>query len=139
VLTNSILEKIVNEGGLIMQKNPIIPFILIMVFGIGLIFFLSVDGVINKEEIAATEEAAEGGGEEATAGEFDPEALAQGKCIGCHGSAYEGQGAFPSLVGTALSEDEVKDVLANGKGAMPAGLVPEENIDAMAAWVKSLK
>ena len=53
--------------------------------------------------------------------------------------AYEGQGAFPALVGTALSEDEVKDVLANGKGAMPAGLVPEENIDAMAAWVKSLE
>ena len=124
-----------------MQRNPIIPFILIMAFGIGLIFFLSMDGVGNKEEIAATEEHAEGseGGEEASAGEFDPEALAQGKCIGCHGNSYEGQGAFPSLVGTSLSEDEVKDVLANGKGAMPAGLVPEENIDAMAAWVKSLE
>ena len=72
-----------------MQKNPIIPFILIMAFGIGLIFFLSVDGVINKEEIAATEEAADGGGEEAAAGEFDPEAFAQGKCIGCHGSAMK--------------------------------------------------
>ena len=121
-----------------MQKNPIIPFILIMAFGIGLIFFLSMDGVGNKEEIAATEEHAEGTeGGEASAGEFDPEALAQGKCIGCHGNSYEG-GMGPALVGTALSEDEVKDVLANGKGAMPAGLVPEENIDAMAAWVKSL-
>ena len=122
-----------------MQKNPIIPFILIMAFGIGLIFFLSMDGVGNKEEIAATEEHAEGTeGGEASAGEFDPEALAQGKCIGCHGNSYEG-GMGPALVGTALSEDEVKDVLANGKGAMPAGLVPKENIDAMAAWVKSLE
>lgn len=121
-----------------MQKNPIIPFILIMAFGIGLIFFLSMDGVGNKEEIAATEEHAEGG-EEASAGEFDPEALAQGKCIGCHGNSYEGQGAFPAIVGTSLSEEEVKDILANGKGSMPGGLVPAENIDAMAAWVKSLE
>ena len=124
-----------------MQKNPIIPFILIMAFGIGLIFFLSMDGVGNKEEIAATEENAEGteGGEEASAGEFDPEAHAQASCIGCHGNSYEGQGAFPAIVGTALSEDEVKDILANGKGSMPGGLVPAENIDAMAAWVKSLE
>ncbi|MCZ8541484.1 cytochrome c550 [Psychrobacillus psychrodurans] len=124
-----------------MQRNPIIPFILIMAFGIGLIFFLSMDGVGNKEEMAATEEHGEGteGGEDASAGEFDPEALAQGKCIGCHGNSYEGQGAFPSLVDTELSEDEIKDVLANGKGAMPAGLVPEENLDAMAAWITSLE
>lgn len=122
-----------------MQKNPIIPFILIMAFGIGLIFFLSVDGVNNKKEIAEQQEAAEGGGETATAGEFDPEAFAQGKCIGCHGNTYEGQGAFPSLVGTPLSEDEIKNILANGKGAMPPGLVPAEHIDEMAAWVKSLE
>ncbi|MCM3358392.1 MULTISPECIES: cytochrome c550 [unclassified Psychrobacillus] len=125
-----------------MQKNPIIPFILIMAFGIGLIFFLSIDGVGNKAEITAEHEAAEGGesaegGEEATAGEFDPEALAQGKCISCHGNTYEG-GMGPSLVGTALSEDEIKDILANGKGSMPGGLVPEANLDEMAAWVKSL-
>lgn len=126
-----------------MKKNPIIPYILIMAFGIGLIFFLSIYGVNNKEEIAstheATEETTEGGGEEAVAGNFDPEAFAQGKCISCHGGTYEGQGNIPSLVGLAISEDEIKDILANGKGTMmPGGLVPEENLDAMAAWVKSL-
>ncbi|MEK4521700.1 cytochrome c550 [Psychrobacillus sp. FSL W7-1457] len=123
-----------------MQKNPIIPFILIMAFGIGLIFFLSIDGVGNKAEIAESHEGGESaeGGEEATAGEFDPEALAQGKCISCHGNTYEG-GMGPSLVGLELSEDEIKDILANGKGSMmPGGLVPEENLDEMAAWVKSL-
>ena len=122
-----------------MQKNPIIPFILIMAFGIGLIFFLSIDGVGNKAEIAESHEDGESaeGGEEATAGEFDPEALAQGKCISCHGNTYEG-GMGPALVGTALSEDEIKDILANGKGSMPGGLVPEANLDEMAAWVKSL-
>ncbi|MFJ8063027.1 cytochrome c550 [Psychrobacillus sp. NPDC096426] len=121
-----------------MKKNPIIPFILIMAFGIGLIFFLSMEGVSNKEEIAATEEAANGGGETASTGGFDPAEFAQGKCISCHGSNFEGQGNFPSLVATTLSEDEIKDILANGKGMMPGGLVPAEDIDAMAAWVKSL-
>lgn len=126
-----------------MTKNPIIPYILIMLFGIGLIFFLSVEGVKNSEEIAATEEHGEGGaaeGEgEASAEEFDPEAFAQQNCVSCHGNSYEGQGAFPPLVGTQLSEEEIADVLANGRGAMPAGLVPAENIEAMAAWVKSLE
>ncbi|WP_342525404.1 cytochrome c550 [Chryseomicrobium sp. FSL W7-1435] len=125
-----------------MTKNPIVPYILIMLFGIGLIFFLSVQGVGNQAEIAESgehgEEGAEGG-EEASAGEFDPEAVVQQKCISCHGSSYEGQGAFPPLVGTALSEEEIADILANGKGAMPGGLVEAENIEAMAAWVKSLE
>ena len=124
-----------------MQRNPIIPFILIMAFGIGLIFFLSIDGVGNKQEIASehSEESGEGGGDDqASAGEFDPEALAQQKCINCHGNTYEGQGSFPSLVATQLSEEEIQDVLANGKGTMPGGLVPQENLEEMAAWVKSL-
>lgn len=122
-----------------MQKNPIIPFILIMAFGIGLIFFLSIDGVGNKAEIAEQHEDGESaeGGEEATAGEFDPEAVAQGKCVSCHGNSYEG-GMGPSLVETAMSEDEIKDIIANGKGSMPGGLVGQENLDEMAAWVKSL-
>lgn len=125
-----------------MTKNPIIPYILIMLFGIGLIFFLSVEGIGNQAEIA--EEGAQGeegteGSDGASAGEFDPEAVAQQKCISCHGSSYEGQGNFPALVGTELSEEEIADILANGKGAMPGGLVEAENIDAMAAWVKSLE
>ncbi|XKH51044.1 cytochrome c [Chryseomicrobium palamuruense] len=125
-----------------MTKNPIVPYILIMLFGIGLIFFLSVQGVGNQAEIAESgEEGTESteGGEGASAGEFDPEALAQQKCISCHGSSYEGQGAFPAIKGSALSEEEIADILANGKGAMPGGLVPAENIEEMAAWVKSLE
>lgn len=128
-----------------MTKNPIIPYILIMLFGIGLIFFLSVEGIGNQAEIAESgehgehgEEGAEGG-EGASAGEFDPEAVAQQKCIGCHGSSYEGQGNTPSLVGTELSEEEIADIIANGKGAMPGGLVEAGNIEEMAAWVKSLE
>ncbi|MGE7836965.1 cytochrome c550 [Viridibacillus arvi] len=119
-----------------MKKNPIIPYILIMAFGIGLIFFMSLDGADKKEEIAK-------GGEEPkteeAAGEFDPEAFAASKCISCHGENLEG--AFgPNLHGTGLSADEAKDILQNGKGSgMPAGLVPADNLDAMAKYIADLK
>jgi cytochrome c550 len=129
-----------------MQKNAIVPYILIMAFGIGLIFFMSIQGVNNEAEIAEEhaaeeegggEEAAEGG-EEAAAGDFDPEAYAQANCISCHGSSYEG-GVGPSLVGTELAQEDIEDILINGKGTMPGGLVPEANVAAMAEWVLSLE
>jgi len=130
-----------------MQKNAIVPYILIMAFGIGLIFFLSLEGVGNEAEIAEEhaaeegggEEAAEGeGGEEAASGDFDPAATAEASCVSCHGSSYEG-GVGPSLVATELGQEEIEEILINGKGTMPAGLVPEENVSAMAEWVLSLE
>ena len=36
-----------------MRKNPIVPYILIMALGIGLIFFMSLYGLEQKEEIAS--------------------------------------------------------------------------------------
>lgn len=129
-----------------MQKNPIVPFILIMAFGIGLIFFLSIQGVDKKEEIAAGhEEGAAGheeGGEEApegdaAAGEFDPE-VAKGKCISCHGGDLEG-GVGPALAGTSLSKEEIAEIIKNGKGSMmPAGLLPGQE-EAMADYILTLK
>ena len=130
-----------------MQKNAIVPYILIMAFGIGLIFFLSLEGVGNEAEIAEEHAAEEGGGEEAAegeggetadAGEFDPEAKAQESCVSCHGSSYEG-GVGPSLVATEMSQEEIETIIAEGSGAMPAGLVEEANIPAMAEWVLSLE
>ena len=129
-----------------MQKNAIVPYILIMAFGIGLIFFLSLEGVNNEAEIAEEQATEEGGGEaaegeeggETAEGEFDPEAHAQANCISCHGSSYEG-GVGPSLVGTELAQEDIEDILINGKGTMPGGLVPEANVAAMAEWVLSLE
>lgn len=121
-----------------MQKNPIVPFILIFAFGIGLIFFLSIHGVGEKQDIAEGHE--EGGETEEVAdgGDFDPEAVAQGKCVSCHGGNLEGGGG-PALVGTDLTADEIKEVIANGKGIMPPNLVAEENLDAMAEYILSLE
>ncbi len=120
-----------------MQKNPIVPFILIMAFGIGLIFFLSIQGVDKKKEIAAGHEEGAGHGEEEVA-EFDPE-VAKGKCISCHGGDFKG-GVGPALVGTALSQEEITEIIVNGKGGgMPAGLLPADQAEKMAEYILTLK
>ncbi|MFC7783249.1 MAG: cytochrome c550 [Bacillota bacterium] len=124
-----------------MNRNPIIPFVLIMALGIGLVFFLSLEGLNNADEKAKEEGHGEmegKEGEEASSGEFDPEAAYKDNCLSCHGGNYEG-GAGPALKGTELSKDEIKETIKNGKGIMPAGLIAEENLDAMADWIKSLK
>ncbi|CAM3120645.1 cytochrome c550 [Filibacter tadaridae] len=125
-----------------MRKNPIVPYILIFALGIGLIFFMSLYGGDQKKEIASQGE--DGKSEEAAGAEdtadFDAEAVAQGKCIGCHGGNFEG-GMGPALAGTSLSKDEIKDTIKNGTdGGMPAGLVTDDaELDAMADYILSLK
>ncbi|MFD1926541.1 c-type cytochrome [Sporosarcina siberiensis] len=127
-----------------MNKNAVIPYILIFSLGIGLIFFMSIYGLGQKEEIASQGE--DGKTEEGTdvdVADFDAE-VAQGKCIGCHGGDLTGGmgGAAPSLIGTSLSKDDIVDILNNGLGAMPAQVpnaIPAEHVDEMAEYILSLK
>jgi cytochrome c550 len=124
---------------MIMNRNPIVPFILIMVFGIGLMFFLSFKGLGDSKDLAKEAE----GGEEPKTEEVasNPEDLYKSAgCIGCHGDAYQGvSGPALTGVGERLSKDEIKDVIVNGKGTMPAGMVAAENADAVADWLMTLK
>ncbi|WP_174730209.1 cytochrome c550 [Mesobacillus harenae] len=121
-----------------MNRNPIIPFVLIMVFGIGLMFLLSFKGLGDAKEIAEQEE----GGTEATeeVASDNPEEIYQQTCASCHGNQYEG-GFGPKLddVGSRLSQEELKEILVNGQGTgMPGGLVPGKE-DLMAEWLAGLK
>lgn len=116
-----------------MGKNPIVPFLLIMALGIGLIFFMSLYGLDQKEEIANGD-----AGEPEVAEEFDGETVAQGKCIACHGDNLA-DGSAPSLVGTNLSKDELVDIIKNGtEGGMPGKLVPNQE-EEMADYILSLE
>lgn len=120
-----------------MNRNPLIPFFLIAVLGIGLMFAFSFIGLNNSKELAEGEN---GDGDTADVADATPEEIYQGSCIGCHGQNYEG-GVGPELTGVSdhLSEDEIKEVLKNGRGTMPPGLVPEEKLDEMAKWVSEIK
>lgn len=123
-----------------MNRNPIIPFVLIMVLGIGLMFGLSYKGLGDAKEIA--KEKANGGKAktEEKASADNPEGIYKASCIGCHGDQYQG-GVGPALkgVGKKLSKDEIKTIITKGKGAMPPGLVPEDKADAMAKWLGEIK
>ncbi|MGX9135839.1 cytochrome c551 [Rummeliibacillus sp. JY-2-4R] len=70
----------------------------------------------------------------------DAKAVTQQKCISCHGNDLSGA-VGPNLthIGSTLSEDQIKDVLKNGKGNMPAGLVSGAELDAVAKWLSEKK
>ncbi|WHY84746.1 cytochrome c [Neobacillus novalis] len=121
-----------------MKKNPAIPYIIILVFGIVLVFILSFKGLNDMKEVA--KEKGAGGAKTEEVASAKPEDLYKSAgCINCHGGEYQGV-VGPSLKGTGLSKDEVKDILVNGKGTgMPAGLVPADQVDAMADWISKIK
>lgn len=74
----------------------------------------------------------------------DGAATYKAKCAGCHGP--EGQGKIgPALKGTALTADQINDLLTKGEDAKKAphkkaisGLAPEDS-KAVADFVKTLK
>jgi cytochrome c550 len=119
-----------------MNRNPVIPYILIFVFGIGLMFLLSFKGLGDMDELAKEKE----GGAETEQVVRAPEDIYTGSCVSCHGDAYQG-GMGPALtgVGDRYSKDEIKDIVVNGKGNMPAGMVKPEEADAMAEWLANIK
>ncbi|ETI65950.1 cytochrome c550 [Neobacillus vireti] len=124
-----------------MKKNPAIPYILILVFGIVLVFILSFKGLGDMKEIAKDNKGAGGAKTEETASAKPEDIYKNAGCIGCHGDQYQG-GMGPSLkgIGDKISKDEIKGFLTNGspKG-MPAGLVKPEQMDAMVEWVSKIK
>ncbi|WP_053364129.1 cytochrome c550 [Bacillus sp. FJAT-27251] len=120
-----------------MNRNPIIPFVAIMVFGVGLMFLLSFKGLGDAEQAAKD---AEGGEQAAEVADASPEELYQQSCIGCHGDQLQGvSGPALNAVGGKLSKEEIQDILVNGTpGGMPAGLVPG-NEEKMAEWLAEMK
>ncbi len=116
-----------------MKRNALVPFLMIMVFGIGLIFALSLIGNTDDRQ-------ASGGKNGGNSIALTPEEIYSQSCYQCHGENYEG-GAGPELVGVGdrLSAEEIRDVLVNGRGIMQGGLVPEGNLDEMVDWLMTLK
>lgn len=57
-------------------------------------------------------------------------------CASCHGQNLEG-GAGPSLenAGSDLSADEIEDIIVNGVGSMPGGLLSGDDATAVAEWL----
>ncbi|MFD1707509.1 cytochrome c551 [Siminovitchia sediminis] len=78
-----------------------------------------------------------GGGETASNG---AEAVYQANCSSCHGENLEGRNG-PALdkIGGTLSEDEILDVIENGRPGMPAGIISGDEANQVAAWLAEQK
>jgi mono/diheme cytochrome c family protein len=69
----------------------------------------------------------------------------QNNCAKCHGKTAEGRHfGGPSLVSEktqSASAEELRNIIANGKGRMPkyAGKLPDAEIDTLVQQIKSLK
>ncbi|WP_409252115.1 c-type cytochrome [Bacillus sp. SCS-153A] len=61
------------------------------------------------------------------------------RCFSCHGNSLEG-GMGPTLYNlkSKYSHDEVVDILINGQGAMPGGLVSDEEAERVAEYLRGL-
>lgn len=72
----------------------------------------------------------------------DAEAVVNNSCISCHGGAELTGGMGPALneIGATLSEEEIHDIIVNGKGGMPGGIIKdEEEVTAVAEWLAAKK
>lgn len=112
--------------------------LLAVIFGAGLM--LAACGGNNDKEVGKDNTNNAGTTTNQTAS-VDAEKIVNSKCIACHGNNLEGQGNFPALnnVGSRLSEDEILNVIENGRGGMPAGLVTGDDAKAVAAWLAEKK
>ena len=125
------------------MKNNVLPFGLIAIVGIFVAIIIFYVGVDQREDI---QKADENNGEATEENEDngdasgDPEEIFSSNCASCHGDDLSGDvGPDLTSVGGELSEDEIHDVIMNGKGAMPAGLVGGEEADALAEWLAEMK
>lgn len=119
-----------------MNKNPIIPFLLIIFLGVGLVFLLSSYGATDDGGSDTADNGTEQqDGDSASSGDADGEAVAKDNCASCHGQDFSG-GMGPALAGTSLDEDTFYSDVRDGiEGtSMPAhseDQISDEEIAAM--------
>ncbi|WP_339147850.1 MULTISPECIES: cytochrome c551 [unclassified Sutcliffiella] len=104
------------------------------VLGSSLLTLAACGGGANEDQ-----ETTGGGGEFAMVENEEAQQLYQ-SCIGCHGRNMEGASG-PNLqkVGSKYNQDEIENIINNGQGSMPAGLVPEEDATVLAEWLAQHK
>lgn len=86
-------------------------------------------GSVEENSGAAVEETA------------DAEQIYSGNCASCHGGNLEG-GMGPGLetVGANLSQEEIADIIENGRGQMPAqSQLQEGEVQELASWLAEKK
>ncbi|WP_018660745.1 cytochrome c551 [Heyndrickxia acidiproducens] len=70
----------------------------------------------------------------------DAKKLVDQKCSACHGRNLEGN-VGPSLekIGSKMNEKQILDVIENGKGDMPKGILKGDDAKKVAKWLSQKK
>lgn len=64
------------------------------------------------------------------------EEMYQESCASCHGDDLEGSvGPELDTIGADLSADEIEEVIEEGQGSMPPGLLSGDDAEQVAAWL----
>ena len=80
-----------------------------------------------------------GGGGDAAAVE-EGQIFFASTCTSCHlDNGTAGGGVGPQLAGAGLTEDQIREQVINGGGAMPPGLAQGQDLDNVTAYVLSLQ
>lgn len=65
--------------------------------------------------------------------------IVEGTCLSCHGADLNGTAGAPSLlgVGNKYSEEEIKEIVMNGRGGMPSykDSFSEDEINQLSVWL----
>ncbi|KGX86181.1 cytochrome c551 [Pontibacillus litoralis] len=90
----------------------------------------------DEGESTSTDSGEESGTTETAAGEE----LYKQNCASCHGADLAGVSA-PSLetIGATYDQAEIKDIIENGKGTMPPGLLSGDDAATVASWLAEKK
>ena len=87
--------------------------------------------------------AACGGGnkDESASKQSEGEKLVKTSCATCHGGNLQGVGNTPALdkIGAKYTEEQILNVILNGKGNMPPGMLKGEQAELAAAWLAEQK
>lgn len=75
-----------------------------------------------------------------TASTDSAEKIFQKSCAGCHGNDLKGLSG-PSLekVGGKYSEQDIEQIIAKGRGVMPAGVIQGDDAQKVAEWLAEKK
>lgn len=123
------------------MKRNLLPFGIIAIVGIFVAIIVFYIGVGQSEEIQLAEEngeevTEENGGDSAT----DPEAIYAKSCASCHGDDLSGAvGPDLTAVGGSLSEDDIQEIINEGLGSMPGGLVGAEEATILSEWLSEME
>src|SRR5699024_11816654 len=62
-------------------------------------------------------------------------------CASCHGEDLQGNtGPDISMIGSEYSKDEIKDIIVNGIGNMPGGMLEDdEDVELLTEYLTELK